>query len=185
VYKRDGQTLESPNYAVEIQHAGIRKRWSLWPGNTEAAAARARDLFLYVYSNGWPAALARYRPESIAQADPTVGDYIAAAAKTADLSPGTGQTYVQALRKIVSDIAGLSGDNRKYGGGRVHREWVARVDGSMQLGELTAAAIQKWKKPFLSKAAQDPISQRSARVPGCAAAKLICSNGPASYGKRI
>ena len=158
------QVPGSPYWYAEIQRGKIRRKISLETSNKSAAAHRAREVWHYVRLHGWDGYLAKFKPESQRSANPTIGDYIAAAAKTADLSPKTFQTYTQALRKIVSDIAKLSDDNRKYGGGRAHQEWVARVDGAMKLSELSPAAIQEWKRSFLSRAAQDPLSQRSARI---------------------
>jgi hypothetical protein len=52
VYVRDGQKLESPNWAAEIQHRGRRHRWSLETPNKDAAAAKARDIYLTIVSVG-------------------------------------------------------------------------------------------------------------------------------------
>ena len=161
-YLRDGQKIQSPNYAIEIQHAGVRKRWSLGPGNPEAAAARARDLFLYVYSNGWEAAISKYRPAQVPVADPSIAAYLSQVEKSADLKPRTLATYATALRKIVSDSFGLD-DRRKHGSGKGRKEWLEKV-GAVRLSELTPARIQEWKRSFLARAGQDPLSQRSARV---------------------
>ena len=48
-----------------------------------------------------------------------------------------------------------------HGGG--HREWVERVN-AVKLANLTSQKIQQWKRSFLSNAASDPISQRSAKT---------------------
>jgi hypothetical protein len=162
-YVRDGVTLTSPNFCVELQHQQKRVRWSLGPANPEVAAAKARDLFLYLISNGWPATLAKYRPASIPNADPSVGAFIEAVQATADLLPRTLASYLRALRKIVADIAGLSDDTRKFGDGRGHRQWIERVH-SVKLSALSSTAIQTWKRDFLARAGQDPLSQRSAKV---------------------
>src|SRR6516225_4601187 len=52
-YSRDGKTIESPNWAVEIQHRGKRHKWSLGTANKAAAAARAKEIYLFVAANGW------------------------------------------------------------------------------------------------------------------------------------
>src|SRR5260370_18685613 len=125
-YIHEGQKIQSPNFAIEIQHQGKRVRWSLGPANPEVAAAKARDLFLFLISNGWPATLAKYRPESATQADPSLGAFIDAVERTADLSPKTRVAYVNALRKIATDIFWLADDPRKFGGKR-RKEWLERV----------------------------------------------------------
>ncbi len=161
-YVRDGIKLTSPNFCVELQHQQKRVRWSLGPANLEVAAAKARDLFLFLISNGWPATLTKYRPESAPQADPSLGAFIDAVERTADLSPKTLVAYVNALRKIAADSFGLADDPRKFGG-RKRKEWLAKVH-AVRLSALSPAAIQTWKRDFLARAGQDPLSQRSAKV---------------------
>jgi integrase len=153
----------SPYWYAEIQRGKVRRKISLETSNKAAAAHRAREVWHYVRAHGWDGYLAKFKPESQRSANPTVGDYIAAAARTCDLSAKTLRTYVQALRKITGDITDLNGDNRKYGDGRAHREWIARIE-AVRLSELSPAKIQEWKRSFLSKAKPDPISQRSAKT---------------------
>jgi hypothetical protein len=162
-YLRDGQKLTSPNFCIEMQHAGKRVRWSLGPANLEAAAARARTMYLYVVSHGWEAALTKYRPAAVRQADPSVGQFIDAVRLVADVEPKTLCGYSGALRKIVSDIAGLADNPKKSGRGRGHKEWLGSVH-SVKLSALTPKAIQEWKRSFIARAEPDPVSQRSARV---------------------
>jgi hypothetical protein len=163
-YIRDGQKLTSPNFCVEMQHEGVRARWSLGPANLEAAAARARAMYLFLIANGWEATRAKYNPTAAArQADPTIGQFIATVEKIADINPKTLRGYVSSLRKIVVDIAGIADDARKYGGGRARKDWLERVH-SVKLSSLTPKAVQEWKRSFLGGAGSDPVSQRSARV---------------------
>src|SRR5689334_14667091 len=46
--RRDGQKVEAANFAVEISFRGKRIKWSLSTPNREAAAARAKELYLYI-----------------------------------------------------------------------------------------------------------------------------------------
>src|SRR5215831_13610319 len=63
-YRRsDGTRGRSTNYAVEISFRGRRLKWSLETPNQEAAAARAKEIYIFVQANGWDATLARYRPK--------------------------------------------------------------------------------------------------------------------------
>src|SRR5690348_5068382 len=98
-YIRDGVKMQSPIFCAEIQHKGKRVRWSLGPANPEAAATRARELYLYLVAKYWKATLAIYRPTTLAQADPTIGAFIEAVRATADLNPRTLKGYVNSLRK--------------------------------------------------------------------------------------
>lgn len=79
-------------------------------------------------------------------------------------SRSTVEGYAIALRKIVSDIFGLSGDRKKYdyaSGGRA--EWLAQVH-RITLDKITAPKIQEWKQSFLAEAGSDPLALRKARV---------------------
>ena len=147
-----------------MQHDGVRARWSLGPANLEAAATRARAMYLFLIANGWEATRAKYNPTAAArQADPTIGQFISPVQAVADVDPKTLAGYIGALRKIVADIAGLADDSRKFGCGRGHKDWLEIVN-NIKLSELTPKAIQEWKRAFLARAEPDPVSQRSARV---------------------
>jgi hypothetical protein len=176
LYRQDGQKLHGPNFCVEIQHTEIlhnligeggkaktktkRVRWSLGPGEREAAAARARAIYLHLIANGWDSTITRFKPESTPEPDPSIGAFIAAASRVADLQPKTLRAYASALRKIASDIAGLS---PHYGSGKRRAKWLERVH-AQRLSLLSSANVQKWKRDFLSRAGQDPLKQRSRRV---------------------
>jgi hypothetical protein len=163
LYTRDGQKFRSPNFAIEIQHQNKRVRWSLGPATPETAAARARQIYLHLITNGWPSTIARFKPQSVPDPDPSIGAFIEAVRATADLQPKTLRTYINALRKITSDAFGFSAGTAKFGQSRGHREWIEKVH-SVRLNELSPEVIQTWKRSFLAKASQDPVSQRSARV---------------------
>jgi integrase len=162
-YRRDGLKMQSPNFCVELQHKNKRIRWSLGPATPEAAAARARDLYMYLLTNGWEATFAKYRPQSLPSPDPTIGEFVETVTKVADLEPKTLRTYVSALRKIASDIGGFSSDRRRFDQGKGHQAWIERVQ-SMKLSQLNAGAVQAWKIAFIARAGTDPLLQRSAKV---------------------
>lgn len=154
---------DSPYLYIELQRGGIRKKISLETSNRAAAAHRAREVWQYVRLHGWDGYMAKFKPESVAQADPSIGQFIEAVTRTSGLAPKTLKTYVNSLRKIAGDIAGLSDDNRKYGGGKGHREWLTRIN-AIRLSVLTPVNIQGWKVAFIARAGNDPLAQRSART---------------------
>lgn len=154
---------DSPYWYAEIQRGGIRRKVSLETSNRAAAAHRAREIWYFIRAEGWPGYLAKFKPETLPTANPTLGQFIAQVEKTADLQRKTLRIYISSLRKISGDIFKLNDDPRKYGGGQGRREWLKALD-AIRLSELTPKAIQQWKISFLAKAGQDPVSQRSARV---------------------
>ena len=153
------------HWHVEIYRRGQRHSLSLETANREAAAARARDLYEYLRVHGWPETLAKYRPQLATRpAQCTLGIYIAAAKRTADIAPRTLETYCRSARKIASDMLDLLRDGKRYnahGGGR--EAWLREVD-AIKLSEFSPARIAAWKKSFLARAGNDPKSQRNARV---------------------
>jgi len=153
----------SPYLYIELQRGRIRKKISLETSNRLAAAHRAREVWQYVRLHGWDGYLAKFKPDSLPNPDPSIGDFVTAVTRTADLRPKTLRTYTGALRKIVADIADLSDTNAKFGHGKGRKAWLERVH-AVRLSELTPARIQEWKRSFLSHAAPDPVSQRSART---------------------
>jgi hypothetical protein len=70
-YTRDGNTHKSPNWAVYIQHRGRRHKWSLGTANQEAAAAKAKDIFMRLQSGGWEAAVQKYKPSWLRRSAPS------------------------------------------------------------------------------------------------------------------
>jgi hypothetical protein len=103
-FTRGGKQHLSAHYAVEIQFQGKRHKWSLGSGNKDAAAYRARELYLFLKANGWDKTLAKYRPQPGAEtSDITVGQFIERVEAVAEVSGTTLRGYVSALRKIVSD----------------------------------------------------------------------------------
>jgi integrase len=168
VWRRsDGQGVESANFAVEISFRGRRIKWTLDTPNREAAAARAREIYLFLQANGWEAALARYRPKEAPKLKAsaiTVGEFLSEVRTLGRLSSRTFADYAEALRRITSEIAGVESSNRKFdrfGGG--HDQWIGVV-GAIPLSKITPEALERWKRDFIRRAKPDPISQRSARV---------------------
>ena len=168
-YCRDnGEKAQSANYAVEIRFRGRRVKWSLYTPNKEAAAARAKELYLFVQANGWEAAFARYRPKealpSGARRDVSVREFLCEVDRLRLFSASTLRDYREAFRRIVSDVAGIPRSRSKFdrfGGG--YQRWIEAV-GVVKLCEITPQKVAQWKRDFLCAAKPDPISQRSARV---------------------
>jgi integrase len=133
--------------------------------NKEAAALRAKEIYLFLVANGWEAAIARYRPPATSQASPsllTVGEFLGAVEATGLLEKATFADYRQAFQKIVAQIAGIPVSNKKRYGSERSR-WLEAIH-AVKLTHLTPEKVERWKSAFLARAKPDPISQRSARV---------------------
>jgi len=168
-YTRKGRSFLTKSWAMKVAHEGRRETFPLGTSNKAAAAARARDIYLFLAANGWDAAVARYKKtkrivgECNAERVVTVGEYLDAAF-TVSTNRSTIEGYAIAFRKIVADLFGLSNDPAKFdyqSGGR--NEWLAKVHG-IELGKVTPAKIQEWKQSFLGTSGDDPLALRKARI---------------------
>lgn len=163
----DYQTEE---FSIEIQFRKERHRFHLKTPNREAAAAKAKNIYLSLLSNGWHKTLEEYAPESLppeeeqkSERTPTVGDLISEVSKLSTARRATLETYFKALRKIASDVAGITGEDKfrsKTGG---TAKWRQKVE-AVELGRLTPEALQDWKVAFLRAAGNDPAAIRKART---------------------
>jgi integrase len=154
----------SPYWYIELQRKKLRRKISLETSNKDAAAYLARDIWRYVRLHGWDGYMARFKPQSLPNPDPSLGEYLTAVERTADLNPRTLKGYTSALQKIAGDISGLGADPIKFASGsKARKAWLEKLH-DVKLSVLSAAAVQEWKRSFLARAGQDPLSQRSARV---------------------
>jgi Phage integrase family len=168
-YRSNGLLCETSHWSARLQHEGRRERFPLYTPNKAAAAAKARDIYLFLAANGWEATLARYRkPRGIVQETKnerpvTVGDFLDEAFRTAS-NQRTVEGYAKAFRQIVSQSFGLATATDKYDhrhGGR--SKWLEKVH-SVKLAEMTPARVQEWKRSFLAAAGTDPLELRRARI---------------------
>ena len=107
------------NYFVQIFHDGRRAQFT-FERNTEAAAEKARQIFVCIQREGWQMAIDRFSPGAAARLrrkaeearvsalegrieSPTIGDLLRIAEEFATVRPGTFHGYAKALRFIVSE----------------------------------------------------------------------------------
>jgi hypothetical protein len=151
-----------------VQFQGKRAFFPLGTPNRAAAAAKARDIYLFLTVNGWPLTLAKYKPRSqsalpIDTSELAVGSFLDEVFSVCT-NRYTIEGYATAFRKIAADLFGLAADPGKFdyqSGGR--DEWLAKVHG-IRLSEITPTKIQEWKQSFLAAAGHDPLALRKARI---------------------
>jgi integrase len=166
IYTRAGRRHTSPNWACYIQFRGDRRKWSLGTPNREAAAARARDVYLLLQTGGWDAATQRYRPAlTTRKQNVTIGEFLGAVKDAAGPSKAkTIEEYCIAFRGIIAAVFGIPSGKEKYDHRRGgHAKWITQIH-SIKLSVVTPAKVQAWKHSFLARAKRDPLSQRRAKV---------------------
>ena len=159
----DGRTgAESPHYSVRIAHGGIRRAISLGTGNLDAAAVKARDIYLDALGSGLDAAAEKFRPKPKASDRlPTLGEWIKAAQKVSSASPTTFGQYAVALRLIAGQILTVQKSKKRFaprvdGGASQFR---ARIEVA-SVSILTPAALQQWRLQYVKKA-KTPAEEKS------------------------
>jgi integrase len=165
-YRQNGKLRQTSHWYARIQLQKGRERFPLGTANKAAAAAKARDIYLFLAANGWKETLEKYKPET--QIAPTIEAVTIGSFLDAVFSVKTNRStiegYATAFRKIVADIFGLSDDKSKYdfhSGGRA--KWVEKIH-AISLREITPAKINEWKQSFVAAASADPLMLRKARI---------------------
>src|ERR1043166_5776717 len=102
--------VELGKLAVRIQHLGRREEFRFNTTNRAVAAVQALEIFRFIKTNGWDAALSKYKPEGEAKLETTIGDYLAAARSLSILRPRTFLNYQSALRILAADAFGVKED---------------------------------------------------------------------------
>lgn len=165
-YNKNGCKRRVGHWSVKIQHAHRRETFSLGTPNRAAAAARARDIYLFLRANGWNETLAKFKPSRrIPKSEiVTVGEFLEAVSAQFGGKRKTIDDYIRAFRRIIAGIFEINGAALKFdyrGGGR--QKWLARIH-RIRLDEISPARVQKWKVAFIKAAGASPIKVRAARI---------------------
>jgi integrase len=162
-YTRDGKSVELAEYSVRFQHLGKRASFGLGASDTEAAAATARDIYIFLKANGWDATFAKFKPKPESKNGLTVGEYLKAVRETSKLRVRTYLNYENCLRSIIAGVFGIKDTAAKFdyrGGG--NQKWRERMN-SIRMEKLTPEAVERWMKKFVASAGTSPNAVASAR----------------------
>lgn len=165
-YRKNGSKRTVAHWSAKIQHAHRRETISLETPNRAAAAAKARDIYLFLKANGWNETLAKFKPSRRTPKSQvvTVGEFLEAVSTQFGGKRKTIDDYARAFRRIIAGIFEIDAAASKYdyrGGGR--EKWLARIH-RIRLDEITPARVQKWKVTFIKAAGASPIKVRAARI---------------------
>lgn len=141
-------------YSVQIAHRKARHRFPLGTANKEAAAEKARGIYLSLVANGADATLAERKPAAKVKPSSdkvTVGQLIEAATRLSSARKESMDTYAKALRRITAGVIGADGKNKRKS-----------VD-SAPLTALSPSRVLAWRNAFL-KAAKTPQERSAAAV---------------------
>jgi integrase len=162
---RKGQPVEVPSWQVRLRGGGRQEWFNLGTPNQAAAAKKAKEIFTFLDANGWPATLAKFKPDSgtAPRLNLTVGDYLQAVHGIGHLRPRTFLNYQNCFRTLVSEAFGVKGDDSKYDyrlGG--NQKWAARID-HVHLERVTPARVTLWQQRRIKKAGNSPVAIATAK----------------------
>jgi integrase len=172
---------DSANYSIQLQNLGRRTWFPLGTPNKKAAAAKASELYSFIQTKGWNAALDHFKPKAPPKIDEiTVGTLIEAATKVSSARSQTLDGYAKAFRLIVSEIRKISSDGKfdAYKGGM--KKWRSKVD-AVAIDTITPAEILAWKNKRLRSAEADPLAKRRAIV----TVNSLMRNAKSLFGKKL
>jgi hypothetical protein len=161
-----GKTYVDSDYSVRIQHKGRRAMFALGTSNRAAAAARARDIYIYLSANDWEKTLTKFKSKTpdVEGSIITVGDFIREIKARSPKRDLTLNGYIRCLRRIASNTFNIASGAEKYDyqtGGR--QKWMEQVD-AIKIQNLTPTLVHQWKINFLNQVDSNPAKQRAARI---------------------
>src|ERR1700677_1681762 len=162
-YTRNRELVELAEYSVRFQHLGQRASFVLGSSDADAAAASARDIYIFLKANGWDTTLAKFKPKAATKDFLTVGDYLATVRETGKLRLRTFLNYENCFRSILSGVFGIKDTAAKFdyrAGG--NQKWRKRID-LIRLEKLPPEAVERWMKKFVVNAGHSPNAVASAR----------------------
>jgi integrase len=164
--RASGKVVEIPDWQVRLKKDGGESWFNLGTANQAAAAKKAKEIFTFLEANGWPATLAKFKPDSGAatRLDVTVGDFLDEAKAVSGLKPVTYEIYAKKFRCLVAGAFKIDGGKAKYdyvNGG--YREWLEKVH-AVRLEKLTPDKVNEWKVRELKTASKSPLQLKRASV---------------------
>lgn len=179
-------TRTNDEFHVRIRFGGIQHWWPLRTVNREAAAEKAKAIWLSLQTHGLAATEAKFKPWTVKPAPKpevlTVGEFITSAKAVAGhVRLTTFTTYERKLRFLVSQIAKVKGSKARHdhfrGGAKKWREVVDKT----ALSEITANRIEEWRGRYLSRFDGQPLKRQQAQ----STAISIIRNAKALFSPRI
>lgn len=182
-YDRLFKRGDSSDWQVQIGFAGDQERFPLKTPNKEAAAAKAKEIYLSLHAKGWEATRALFKPwtNQVQRIDsPTVGEFLTAVETFGGINPITFKSYSRKFRRLVAGLHKIEGDASRFHRGEGSAAWRKAVD-AVQLAELTAAEINRWKLNFVASKRGDALKQHHAET----TAQSILRNSKSLFSPRV
>jgi len=176
-------TRSGPDYWVQIAFAGKQDKFPLHTPNKEAAAAKAKEIYLSLHSKGWDKTISTFKPwtNQVQKIDsPTVGEFLGAVEKHGGISPITFKSYSRKFRRLVAGLREIKSDATRFHRGAGSEAWRNAVD-AVRLAAIDAAEINQWKLKFVAAKRGDALKQHHA----LSTAQSILRNSKSLFSPRV
>ena len=163
-YVHGGKRHLIPEWQVRLSRGGREVWFNTHTPNRDAAATKARDIYLYLEANGMDAAFARFKlPAATPRGTLTVGEYLAAVAATGELRPSTLLNYRNAFQTIIAESFGIKGGASRFdykAGGNA--AWVEKIN-AVRLERVTPERVERWRTNRFKATGNSPVKQASTK----------------------
>ncbi len=170
-------------FSCKIQIKGRRESFPLRQSSKSKAAQLAAKIYSDVVVLGWDAAIKKHKPESEKkEKGTTVGEFIEAVSKLANVRQASLRGYARSLRRIVGDVGKIKATPGRYARCGTNREWWLAAVNRMPLEKLTPSKIEAWKISYVAQRSEGNESKaRAARN----SANSIIRMAKALFSKRL
>lgn len=164
----DGGHSESPHWYIRLRIGGEDEWFNLDTANRDAAANRAREIYLVARANGLTRTVEKFKPSAMKRPEraKSIGEWIADVESLGRITNrSTLYGYATALRMIVARLKGISDEEgsrfrRKSG---IPNKWRDRVD-AVPLDVLTPESIRLWQREYVKDRTQGRSSDQLVSV---------------------
>jgi hypothetical protein len=162
-YEYDGKTREVANWYARIAHLGRREWFNLSTPNRDAAATKARDIWLSLRSSGWDATMASHKPGmEVIAGGITVEDF--------------GKLYREAVQKVEYPPSHRTAERYLKDFSRICRDLKVR-----RLADLTQEKVADFKGTYLAAGREQKFNEDSVKV----SCNALLRNAAALFSKQM
>lgn len=175
---------DNPDWQVQIGYAGHQERFPLRTPNKDAAADRAREIWLALESGtGWDALREKFKPwtNTVQKIEsPTVGEFLVAIEAHGGIPPITFKSYSRKFRRLIAALKEIKGDASRFHRGEGSANWRKLID-AVRLAEIAPSAINRWKLDYIAAKRGDALAQHHAQT----TAQSILRNSKCLFSPRV
>lgn len=150
-------------FAVKIQFSGERQTFNTRHSDRDAAARRARDIYLSLVRQGWAETLRKFKPKPVkveaAPKELTVGAFLDGVEQTGLVTPAGLISYRTKFRTLIGLVSHVGSGRRR---GIEFRAWRAAID-AQPLAVLTQEAVLAHRARVEKLHPTDPRARARAR----------------------